>query len=179
MSTKYECGTPGRRQRMEALPPGSPINGIDFLTVVDGEAAPEPLRQRVLRLRMFSAAGVDTLGAAEIVIEGGVRIPSPSIRWAMALPATVAPGGPAVDPTFDPSLDAADRAWLASLAASTPSPARWLIVVTEEPGDFSRYRLHLRASPGSDDPPGDFDPKLSTVEFSFKVECPSPFDCAT
>jgi len=31
---------------------------------------------------------------------------------------------------------------------------------------------------GSTNPPAGFDPKLSSIEFSFKVECPSDFDCA-
>ncbi|HEY4266370.1 MAG TPA: putative baseplate assembly protein, partial [Micropepsaceae bacterium] len=34
------------------------------------------------------------------------------------------------------------------------------------------------ANSGSDNPPAGFDPKLSSIEFSFKVECPSDFDCA-
>ena len=45
-------------------------------------------------------------------------------------------------------------------------------------GDFSRYTLRLRASSGSDKPPAGFDPRLSSIEFSFKVECLSDFDCA-
>ena len=55
---------------------------------------------------------------------------------------------------------------------------RTLVVRTTVFGDFSRYTLHLRASSGSDQPPGGFDPRLSSIEFSFKVECPSDFDCA-
>ena len=69
-----------------------------------------------------------------------------------------------------------------------PSPAwstgvddlpRTLVVRTDGSGDFST--LHARASsptPGSDQPPAGFDPMLSAIEFSFKVECPSDFDCA-
>ncbi|HJV95588.1 MAG TPA: putative baseplate assembly protein, partial [Albitalea sp.] len=53
-----------------------------------------------------------------------------------------------------------------------------LVIRTTVFGDFSRYTLHLRASSGSDQAPGGFDPKLSEIEFSFKVECPSDFDCA-
>ena len=52
-----------------------------------------------------------------------------------------------------------------------------LVVRTAARGDFSRYRFALVAAPGSDDPPSGFDPLLAEVPFSFKVECPSDFDC--
>ena len=40
-------------------------------------------------------------------------------------------------------------------------------------GDFSRYELALVRSASDPRPPAGFDPILSTVEFSFKVDCPS------
>jgi hypothetical protein len=43
--------------------------------------------------------------------------------------------------------------------------------------DYSTYTLHLIA-PGSLLPPTGFDPQLATVDFSFKINCPTPFDCA-
>lgn len=52
-----------------------------------------------------------------------------------------------------------------------------LKVTVDVPGDFSTYTLRLISSPGDLDPPGGFDPQLSEVEFSFKVQCPSDFDC--
>ncbi len=44
-------------------------------------------------------------------------------------------------------------------------------------GDFSRYTLSLVRSASDARPPEDFDPILSRVDFSFKVDCPSEFDC--
>lgn len=44
------------------------------------------------------------------------------------------------------------------------------------PGDFSRYLLQLKGA-NSDTPPPHFDPVLSSVEFSFKADCPTDFDC--
>jgi len=44
-------------------------------------------------------------------------------------------------------------------------------------GDFSPYTLHLVSGPDGDDPPANMDPRLSAVEFSFKVGCPSDFNC--
>lgn len=44
-------------------------------------------------------------------------------------------------------------------------------------GDFSTYRLRLVDSLASEVPPAGFDRQLAEVEFSFKVDCPSDFDC--
>ncbi len=55
-----------------------------------------------------------------------------------------------------------------------------LIVKVNKPGDFSTYTLRLVKKGTEDDqPPDKFDPILSAVEFSFKVNCPSDFDCKT
>ncbi|GKS56845.1 putative baseplate assembly protein [Nitrospira sp.] len=52
-----------------------------------------------------------------------------------------------------------------------------LTVHVSEAGDYSIYTLRIITSPTSPDPPAGFDPQLSAVDFSFKVECPSDFDC--
>jgi hypothetical protein len=52
-----------------------------------------------------------------------------------------------------------------------------LQVFVATPGDFSRYRLRLVASGGAAAPPDGIDPALAEIEFSFKVDCPSDFDC--
>lgn len=46
-----------------------------------------------------------------------------------------------------------------------------------EAGDYSNYVLRLVVGEEIQDPPSGFDPQLSAVTFSFKVECPSDFDC--
>ena len=56
--------------------------------------------------------------------------------------------------------------------------AELLHVELDQPGDFS----HLHAAPGAERrttcaPPAIIDPLLAAVEFSFKVDCPSDFDC--
>ncbi len=59
------------------------------------------------------------------------------------------------------------------------SNGKVLTVTVDRPGDFSTYRLRL-VDPSDDlelKPPKGFDPQLSEVDFSFKVECPSDFDC--
>lgn len=54
-------------------------------------------------------------------------------------------------------------------------------VTVDRRGDFSEYVLRLAGDtddPTSTEPPEGFDPVLSSVAFSFKAECPTPFDCA-
>jgi hypothetical protein len=53
-----------------------------------------------------------------------------------------------------------------------------LSVEVDQPGDFSTYTLRLVAGPGLEAAPDGIDLQLASIDFSFKVECPSPFDCA-
>ncbi len=52
-----------------------------------------------------------------------------------------------------------------------------LTVTVNKPGDFSPYLLCLVQGPDTLEPPGGFDPFFSTLEFSFKVNCPREADC--
>lgn len=62
---------------------------------------------------------------------------------------------------------------------SVLSSGKVLTVEVDTAGDFSTYTLRLVSSAGSSEPPEGFDPPLSEVRFSFKVDCPSDFDCRT
>ncbi len=57
--------------------------------------------------------------------------------------------------------------------------ANVLTVTVDTAGDFSTYTLRLVTSPTVLTLPPGFDPQLSAVDFSFKVGCPSDFDCQT
>jgi len=52
-----------------------------------------------------------------------------------------------------------------------------LIVNVESPGDYSTYTLSLTQSQTDPEHPQGFDMQLSRIDFSFKVDCPSEFDC--
>jgi hypothetical protein len=54
-----------------------------------------------------------------------------------------------------------------------------LLVDVATAGDFSRYVLRLVAGPAVAEPPAEIDPALAQIAFSFKVDCPSDFDCRT
>jgi Baseplate J-like protein len=57
------------------------------------------------------------------------------------------------------------------------SDAAVLTVTVDQSGDFSNYVLRLVASPETSEQPAGFDPALAAVSFSFKVTCPTTFDC--
>ncbi|HWC95598.1 MAG TPA: putative baseplate assembly protein [Candidatus Sulfopaludibacter sp.] len=60
---------------------------------------------------------------------------------------------------------------------SVVSAANVLTVQVNAAGDYSTYTLRLVAGVATPFAPAGIDPQLSSVDFSFKVECPSDFDC--
>src|SRR5437870_1226470 len=59
------------------------------------------------------------------------------------------------------------------------SSGKVLTVIVDRIGDFSTYRLSIATSSADPTPPDGFDIQLSSVLFSFKVDCPTDFDCPT
>ena len=146
------------------------VNGIDFVEVIDREllATPaEPSRQRLLLVQCF-APGLAALTRDHVRIDGGVRISPVRVRWVAVLDAVSAagPGDIPVD----------ERQFLATYRLGELDRTRILAIGTDVRGDFSTYRLSL-VEPGETTPVQGFDPRLSAVDVSFKVECPSEFDC--
>lgn len=168
-NARYYCGDEERREALRnALANGVVLNGIDYLEVIDTELIGTPAessRQQILLVQCF-ADGIGGLGPANVRIDGGVRITPVLIRWAHVL-SDISAAGPA-------GIPAAERDFLETYRLGELD--RILAVGTDSGGDFSRYKLSLVA-PGETVPPPGFDPRLSSVSFSFKVECPSDFDC--
>lgn len=153
----YHCCDTQRRNAVDAHPT---LNGIDYLEVLDNES-PEPgLRQRTLLVRLLKPVPAG-LGGEQVRIEGGERVRLIDVQWVAAASA------PPADAT------AAEQAHFAAL----PEAANVLLVRTDRYGDFSTYTLRLVQSASALQPPAGFDPVLSDIAFSFKVECPSDFDC--
>ena len=64
------------------------------------------------------------------------------------------------------------------LSVAVQPDGKTLRLELDQAGDFSPYTLALRQGPENVSPPANMDRQLAKVTFSFKVECPSEFDCA-
>ncbi len=124
------------------------LNGIDFLEVSDDPQDALPDRQRTLVIHFVKDLAAGDIKVENVRIDGGERIRKITVN-------SVTSG----------------------LSSSPPPGANVLIVEVSERGDFSTYTLRLVADANSDAPPEGFDPILSAVDFSFKVNCPTDFDC--
>lgn len=154
MSTRIHCCD---QRRLEVIKLGGTANGIEFIEVLDKASPPGAPRQQTLFVRLLRTGF--TLTPDNLRIEGGERIRTVGIEWcapANALPADAEPG----------------------LVDTVDDLAHTLVVRTDNNGDHSIYTLSIVANSASSTPPAGYDPKLSRIEFSFKVECPSDFDCA-
>jgi len=153
----YHCCDELRRNAVAAH---AALNGIDYLEVLDNDAPVGSPRQRTLFVRLLKPVPAG-FTAQQVRIDGGERVRGVTVQWV----------GPASAPPADAS--AAEQSYFAALE----QPDHVLVVRTDRYGDFSTYTLRLVRSPIDDTPPVNFDPRLSAVDFSFKVECPSDFDC--
>ncbi|HEX7318181.1 MAG TPA: putative baseplate assembly protein [Pyrinomonadaceae bacterium] len=124
------------------------LNGIDYVEVVDAEAEQPSERQRILKLYFVKPLAPGRLVKENIRIEGGERIRD--IKVEKIIP----------DDTTAPRAG---------------QPPNMLEVRVDRAGDFSTYTLRLVDASGH--AVTNFDPLLSAVAFSFKVECPDDFDC--
>ena len=149
-------------RRLRAVAEAGVLNGIEYVEVRDRDESVPELRQRTLYVRLLLPVP-GGLTADNVTIEGGERIPTVPVTW--AAPASALPA----------ELSAAEQA---DLVAGLADPDRVLVVRTADRGDFSRYTLRLVTGADTLAPPVGFDPQLVEVDLSFKVECPSEFDCA-
>lgn len=153
-AARFHCCEP---RRLEVIQRSGTANGIAFVEVLDRAAPPGVPRQRTLFVRLLRSGF--TLTPDQLRIDGGERIRSVGVVWcapADALPASAEPG----------------------LVDTVDDLPHTLVVRTDGSGDHSTYTLSIVANSGSDQPAPGFDPVLSRITLSFKVECPSDFDCA-
>jgi hypothetical protein len=150
---KYYCCDERRREVVKLT---GTLNGLDYVEVHDSGLPLDPMRQLTLFLKFLRPP--PALTKDNFIIDGGERINEVEIDWvasATALP----PGEP---PDLVDELDPLDH---------------FLVIRTKFYGDFSFYNLRLVTAPGVETPPAGFDPLLSSLKFSFKVQCESDFDC--
>jgi hypothetical protein len=155
---KFHCCDRFRRNATAAHPT---LNGFDYLEVLDRDLPEDhEFRQRTLFVHFLKPiAGITPVN---LRLSGGDRIQDVQIEWAE-------PGQPA------PAALTPQEAGLLSALADED---RTLVIRTDSAGDRSTYTLRLVRSATDDRAPLGFDPQLAEIEFSFKVECPSDFDCA-
>jgi hypothetical protein len=146
----YFCCDERRRNAVEAH---ASLNGIDFLEVSDNPQDPVALRQHTLFVHFVKPLASSALTRENLRIEGGERISDIKVVRVTIGAVMSPPGSP-------PGVD-----------------ARVLVVEVSEAGDFSTYTLRLVQDEDHIDPPDGFDQILSSIQFSFKVLCPSDFDC--
>jgi hypothetical protein len=153
----YHCCDELRRNAVDAHPT---LNGIDYLEVLDHDAPPGSPRQRTLFVRLLKPVPA-AFPAERVRIEGGERERDIRVEWVAAASAP------------PPAATVAEQALFAAL----PEPDHVLVVRVDRYGDYSPYVLRLVRSATTPTPPQGFDPRLAEIAFSFKVECPSDFDC--
>ncbi|MDR2154278.1 MAG: putative baseplate assembly protein [Burkholderiaceae bacterium] len=160
---KFQCCDPRRlnvlRRGVQAH--ALKANAIDFLEVLDKDSPPGAPRQQTLLVRLLQPEL--ELTPDNLRISGGERIRTVGILACACAADTDAPLLQD-EPDLTATVDDQER-------------PRTLVIRTDSAGDFSRYTLSIVANSGSDNPPDGFDPKLSAIDFSFKVECPTDFDC--
>ena len=156
IASQLNCPNDARLAQLRAL--ANPAhNAIDYLEVLPG--------QRLLAVHCVAELGPITdpstpaLSVDNVVIGGGVRLSAINVLGAWR-------GDEVPTSVLDESLGA--------------DANQILLVQTDSSGDFSTYRLMIvdSASDPALAPRPEFDPLLAAVDFSFKVDCPSDFDCA-
>jgi hypothetical protein len=164
----YSCCNENRRAAILNNPT---LNGIDYLETADQSPFPTILQQQTLLVYCLKPVPTN-LTPNNILIQGGESITSITAAWVLPANAATAPPNTATP---------AELTYFNSLI----DPANILVVRTSVAGDFSRYTLRLvnDASAAAQDTfdvtesLSGFDPQLSEVTFSFKIDCPPYFDC--
>ena len=133
--------------RREAVKDSS-VNGIDFLEVLDEPSQPLSQRQRTLYVHFIKP----------LATSGPTKLAKKNI---------LIEGGERIR-----------NVAVQSVTIGTGAQAKVLTVNVDRAGDFSTYTLRMvKDSQDPRQPPDGFDQILSAVDFSFKVNCPSEFDC--
>jgi hypothetical protein len=159
--TVFLCCTDHRRAALEER---LDLNGIDFLEVGNLERADLDSSEQL------TFDGLDAAAQHLFVAERKLTV------------AFVNPLLPAHNAALDDDslrLDGGERPDSRNIRLTILArTAATLVLRATRRGDFSPYRLSIIESPTHPVPPQGFDPLLAAVDFSFKVDCPSEFDCA-
>jgi len=177
-----KCTAKDRRNKIA----GSKINGIDYIEVIKLTSPNSPYTDRLYLIVYFFNPLTNSddpndrinLDAHNVRIEGGVKIKNIRIKWAIPYAEYLAADD--VKSLFR-FLNDEQIKDINSLNdpnyIDLESKDKLLIVCPSSDGDFSTYTLRIVDSLGSNSPPEDFDLLLSSIDFSFKIDSLSKFDC--
>jgi hypothetical protein len=147
-------------RRLQVVKRDGQLNGLEYIEVDDSGNPGGQWRQRTLFVKFIRKD--PALGKDNFCIEGGERIKNVEIEW-VHFPDAL-PAGSGLDP---------------NVVARLVPVNEFLVVRTTGYGDFSMYTLRLVRGRDDRGPPANFDPRLCAIQFSFKVQCPTDFDCLT
>jgi hypothetical protein len=129
--------------------------------------------------RRDAVAGQDTLNGIDFLEVAGEDQKTLKVFFVHPLPGETNPVPPAPALTAENVVIEGGVRIRNVRVESVTADKNVLTITVNEPGDFSTYTLRLVTSLTHDDPPAGFDPRLASVDFSFKVACPGEFDCRT
>jgi hypothetical protein len=149
--TKYI--TNNRRKQINK----SQLNGIDYIDVVTPDLTNNTNHRPYLIIYFFKKL-TTPIDENNIKIEGGVKIKNIRAEWVK---------------NYHPELTLPNIHTIIDKEAQEKA----LIIYPTNEGDFSTYTLRIVNSTDSNNPPTGFDLILSNINFSFKIDYPSKFDC--
>jgi len=147
MSFRYFCCDERRRAAIQGH---AQLNGIDFIEVLDDDSMPPDQRQRTLFVHFINDPATLVINQNNVLISGGER-----------------------REYIDPLVTSAQI----KVDARSGSVLPVLVVEVKNPGDYSLYTLQLIVEDSAPHALDNVDPVLRSVDFSFKANCSSGFDC--
>ena len=159
--TRFLCCTDARRPALQAR---ADLNGIDYLEVSD-----------------LKPADLDPIEAAEFASlppgKKAAKLWQRKLTIHFVNPLRPEHLASLTNDTLH--LDGGERSTTRNLhVAILGNDAESMTLRASARGDFSRYRLSIVRAADDLRAPESFDPLFAAVDFSFKVDCPSEFDCA-
>lgn len=137
------------KKRRNAVLNHPDLNGIEYLEVIDSQdgSIPDEERQKTLKIHFLKAIDPGSLSIEKLLIKGGKRIKDVKV--------------------------------VVGSVGTEDGEENILTVEVNKPGDFSTYTFCLVEDRNDQDSgvANGYDTFLSQIEFSFKVLCPSDFDC--
>ena len=130
-----------------------------------------------LRRSVTAASAFNGIDFVEIV---DLDAPTPALRQRLLHVYLLKDPAPLVLTPDNFRIEGGERIRDIRITAVTMAPggqANLVEIEVDRAGDYSFYRLSLVTSLLDSNPPPQFDAMLASVEFSFKAECPTSFDC--